>query len=147
MVVASDTRVADELAIRNLVARVAQLADMGPDLDVYATLFTEDATWEFPGSGRQDLPPVVRAGRAEIVADRQERRSTGFQGPGTNTRHVVTTLAVAVDGSDTASAQSYWLYFVNTTTAPAVGSMGHYHDTLVRTPEGWKVSRRKITVG
>ncbi|MBV8986349.1 MAG: nuclear transport factor 2 family protein, partial [Acidimicrobiia bacterium] len=37
----------DDLAVRNLVARVAQYAD-GPDVDAYVGLFTLDAVWDMP---------------------------------------------------------------------------------------------------
>ncbi len=135
---AATQQLADELAIRNLVARLAQLADMG-DLDEYVSLFTEDASWEMPGSPRR--------GHADIMAGAKERRSSQTTGPGSNTRHVISTLAVQVDGTDRASSDSYWLFYGNTTTAPAVSLMGHYHDTLRRTPEGWKLARREITFG
>ena len=97
-------RVADEMEIRNLVARLAHLADMATDLDVYLDCFTDDAVWEFPGSASENLGHSRTEGKDQIAADRRERRADGFQGPGTNTRHVNTTLAVRVDGSDTAEA-------------------------------------------
>jgi uncharacterized protein (TIGR02246 family) len=131
-------RLADELAIRNLVARLAQLADMG-DLAEYVSLFTEDASWEMPGAPRR--------GQVDIMAGAQERRSSGTTGPGSNTRHVISTLSVQTDGSDEAVSDSYWLFYRDTTTAPAVQLMGHYHDTLRRAPEGWKLARRQITFG
>ena len=46
----TDTRIADELAIRNLIARVAHLADMGVDPDEYVENFTEEADWLMPGA-------------------------------------------------------------------------------------------------
>jgi 3-phenylpropionate/cinnamic acid dioxygenase small subunit len=131
-------RLADELEIRNLVARLAQLADMG-DLNEYVSLFTEDATWEMPGAPRR--------GQADIMAGAQERRSSGTTGPGSNTRHVISTLSVQSDASDEATSDCYWLFYGNTTTVPVVQLMGHYHDTLRRTPEGWKLARRQIAFG
>lgn len=131
-------RLADELEIRNLVARLAQLADMG-DLEEYVSLFTDDAAWEMPGGPRH--------GQADIMAGAKERRAAGTTGPGSNTRHVISTVAVRADGTDTASSDSYWQFFGNTTTAPAVQLMGHYHDTLRRTPDGWKLARREISFG
>lgn len=131
-------RLADELEIRNLVARLAQLADMG-DLNEYVSLFTDDASWEMPGAPRR--------GRADIMAGAQDRRSSGTTGPGSNTRHVISTLSVRSDGSDEATSDSYWLFYGNTTTAPAVQLMGHYHDTLRRQPEGWRLARREIVFG
>ena len=131
-------RLADELEIRNLVARLAHLADMG-DLEEYVSLFTEDASWEMPGSPRR--------GHADIMAGAKERRAVGTTGPGSNTRHVISTLAVHTDGTDVASSDSYWQFFGNTTTTPAASLMGHYHDTLQRTPGGWKLARREISFG
>ena len=56
-------------------------------------------------------------------------------------------LAVHLDGADTASADSYWMYLNRTDTAPALQSMGQYHDSLVRTPDGWKLAHRQIILG
>jgi ketosteroid isomerase-like protein len=131
--------VADELAIRNIIARLAQLADMG-DLADYLTLWTEDASWEMPGA-------PARKGHADILQGAQERRASGTQGPGTATRHVVTTLAVQLGGGDTATGDSYFLYVADTTTSPRLGRIGHYHDTFRRTGGGWKMARRQITFG
>jgi hypothetical protein len=142
-----DQLVGDELAIRNLVARLAHMADMGDLESEYLPLFTDDATWEFPG-GVDAAHPAKVTGHAEILADRLQRRGDGFQGPGTNTRHVNTTLLVRVDGSDTAEAESYWLFIGDTNTgAPKLRGIGHYHDTFRRTPDGWKMSYRRISPG
>ena len=127
----------DELAVRNVIARLAQHAD-GPDVDAYIDLFTADASWEMPGAPRR--------GHAEIRAGSEERRASGGMGPGSNTRHAVTTVAVAVDG-DAAVADSYWQFWADTTTAPRVALMGTYRDDFVRTDGGWKLSRRQITFG
>jgi uncharacterized protein (TIGR02246 family) len=127
----------DELAVRNLVARVALYAD-GPDVDAYVDLFTPDAVWDMPGAPRK--------GHAEIRAGSEERRAAGQIGPGSNTRHVVSTVAVRVDG-DGAVADSYWQFYVDTSTEPRLQLMGSYHDELVRTPAGWRLSRRQIAIG
>ena len=95
-------RLVDELDIRNLVARLAQLADMG-DLNEYVSLFTEDATWEMPGAPRR--------GQVDIMAGAEDRRSSGTTGPGSNTRHVISTLSVQSDGSDEAISDCYWLFY------------------------------------
>jgi 3-phenylpropionate/cinnamic acid dioxygenase small subunit len=139
--------VRDEQEIRNLVARLAHLADMATDLDEYLDCFTDDAVWEFPGNEREQLGHSRTEGKDQIAADRRERRADGFQGPGTNTRHVNTTLAVRVDGSDTAEAESYWLFVGDTVDTPVLRAMGHYLDRFTRTPEGWKLAFRQITTG
>jgi 3-phenylpropionate/cinnamic acid dioxygenase small subunit len=138
---------ADDAAIRTLIARIAHFADWQEDLERYLDLFTDDAVWEFPGADGQGAPGARVVGRAAIRADRQERRGAGFQGPGTDTRHLVTTVAVDADGGDAATADSYWLFFGETSTAPTIRLMGRYRDRLVRTPEGWRLAHRTITVG
>ncbi|MGI8335553.1 nuclear transport factor 2 family protein [Actinomadura scrupuli] len=131
-------RIRDELEIRNVLARIARLSDMG-DLDDYAAQFTGDAHWEMPGA-----PP--KHGRAEIRAAGAARRAEGLTGPGSQTRHVVGTVTVTVDG-DQAVAESYWQFYADTATAPALRSMGHYRDTFRRTARGWRLARREITSG
>jgi 3-phenylpropionate/cinnamic acid dioxygenase small subunit len=127
----------DERQIRNIVVRLAHLADYG-DLDEYLSLFTEDAVWDLADGSVQ--------GTAAIRADRVHRREAGAQGPGTHTRHVNTTLWVEVDGSDEASAHSYFLFVQAADTSPSLALTGRYHDTLRRTPDGWKLAHRRIVL-
>lgn len=127
----------DETAVAHLIARIAQLADDG-DLATYVACFTPDARWDMPGSPRR--------GRADIVAGSEARRAAGTSGPGTQTRHVLSTMDVEVDG-DTAQAASYWQFYVNTETAPTVLAMGKYNDTFVRSAHGWQLDHRRITTG
>ena len=128
----------DELAIRNIVARIAHYSDMG-GLDDYGGQFAEDATWEMRG-----VPP--KRGRREIQQAGAVRRAEGRTGPGSQTRHIVTTVVVTLDG-DSAVAESYWQFFTHTATEPALASMGHYRDTFRRDPDGWRLVRRLITNG
>ena len=127
----------DELAIRNVVARLAILAD-GGDLEEYVGLFADDAMWEMPGAAIQ--------GRENLLAGAIERRSAGTVGPGSNTRHVITTQAVAVDG-DEALSDAYWQFWVNTATEPSIALFGTYRDRFVRTDGGWKLAHRTISYG
>jgi 3-phenylpropionate/cinnamic acid dioxygenase small subunit len=131
-------QVADELEIRSIVARVAQYADHG-DLDDYVALFSEDAHWGMPGAPRE--------GHADIRAGAEERRASGDVGPGSHSRHMITTVAVDADGSDAATADSYWLFYVDTERTPTLRLCGTYHDTFARTASGWKLARRDVTFG
>lgn len=131
-------RVASELEIRNLISRIAILADQG-DLDEYANQFTEDAVWA--------LPDAPRHGRADIRAGAQMRRAEGLTGPGSASRHVITNLSVGVDGPDNAKADSYFMFFQNTTTVPTILNMGSYRDRLVHQGGAWRLARREITFG
>ena len=127
----------DELAVRNLVARVAQFAD-GPDVDAYVSLFTPDAVWDMPGAPRQ--------GHDEIRAGSMARRAAGQIGPGSNTRHVVSTIAVRVHENH-AVADSVWQFYVDTASAPKLQLMGTYHDECRRQGQEWKLAHRQITIG
>jgi 3-phenylpropionate/cinnamic acid dioxygenase small subunit len=142
-------RVADELEIRNLVAELSQLADTASDaeLERYLDLFTEDATWVVLAQ-TEGLSPQVRSGRREILEGVRERRSAGIQGPGTSTRHAVSTLVVRFETSDRAVARCYWQYFTHTSSAaPVLALMGEYRNTFVRTPQGWRLERRELVPG
>ena len=130
-------RVADELEIRNLVARLAQLADDG-DLDDYIQLFTDDAVWD----GGAALGS--KKGHAELLAAARERRASGVSGPGTNSRHVITTSVVEVEGNR-ATGRAVFHYYVKTDGAPELALMGVYDDEFVRTERGWCLARRTIT--
>lgn len=127
----------DDAAIRNVVARLAILADEG-DLEEYVDLFTDDARWDMPGGELQ--------GRDNLLAGAIERRAAGTVGPGSNTRHVITTQAVSVDG-DEAASDSYFQFWVNTAAEPSIALFGTYQDRLVRTESGWKLAHRTISFG
>ncbi|HEY6623302.1 MAG TPA: nuclear transport factor 2 family protein [Acidimicrobiales bacterium] len=132
---------ADELEIRNLVAELAHMADMASEGDLfdYIGRFTEDARWELGGN-------EIR-GRRDILAAARQRRASGTQGPGTNSRHVITTQSVRVDGDGAATGEAYFLFVGDTDTTPQVKGIGHYRDRFLHTPEGWKLEHRIITFG
>jgi hypothetical protein len=138
-------QVADELAIGKLIARIAQLADTG-DLTDYATCFAPDAQWVLPGGSGVDLAAQTRSGIDDIVRGAQERRDAGIQGPGTHTRHVVSTTTVDVSG-DRATGRTYYRYYGQTDETPQLLTMGQYDDEFVRTGSGWVMQRRTITRG
>jgi 3-phenylpropionate/cinnamic acid dioxygenase small subunit len=142
-------RVIDELEIRNRVAELAQLADTAQDdeLDRYLALLTEDATWLVVADSEL-LGTQERKGHGEILEGVRQRRADGIQGPGTDTRHVVSTVVVTFEASDRAIGRSYWRYYERTSSnAPLLALMGEYRDTFVRTSSGWKLARRELTPG
>jgi 3-phenylpropionate/cinnamic acid dioxygenase small subunit len=139
-------RVAAELEIRNLLARLAQLADAG-ETDEYVSLLTDDVVWGMPPNPAIGLPASERHGRDEVAAGQRERIAGGHQGVGSNTMHMISTVSVSFDSDDVATVRSYFTFWGDTTTAPVVRSAGRYVDTLRRTPGGWKLARRTITFG
>jgi uncharacterized protein (TIGR02246 family) len=136
-----------ELAIRNVLARVAQLADVG-ELHDYLGLFTDDAVWVMPANDRVGLAASERRGRDEIEAGVVERRAAGLQGPGAGTMHLVTTTAVDVVGPDDARATSCFLFCATGAGGPppSVLTVGRYDDVLRRTANGWRLANRTITI-
>jgi 3-phenylpropionate/cinnamic acid dioxygenase small subunit len=135
-----------DAAIRNVLARIAQLADTG-DLDEYLTLFADDAVWAMPDNPAVGMVANEKRGHTEIRAGAEERRASGLQGPGSDSRHVLTTIAVSLDGDDRATVRSYFLFYGSTSTAPVLRTMGQYDDVLVRGANGWQLQHRVITVG
>jgi 3-phenylpropionate/cinnamic acid dioxygenase small subunit len=135
---AGAARVAAELAVRNVISRIAILADQG-GLDEYVDQFTEDGVWDFP--------PAPRRGRSDIRVGAEARRAEVVSGPGSATRHVITNVAVRVEDADHAVADSYFVFLQNTTTSPTILNMGAYHDSFVREGPVWRLARREITLG
>jgi uncharacterized protein (TIGR02246 family) len=131
-------RVVAELEIRNLISRIAILADEG-SLDEYADQFTEDSVWA--------LPTAPRHGRADIRAGAEARRSEGMTGPGSASRHVISNISVRVEGPDVAVADSYFMFLQNTLVLPTILNIGAYHDRFVRQGDAWRLARREITFG
>jgi 3-phenylpropionate/cinnamic acid dioxygenase small subunit len=131
--------------IQEALARLAHLADDGEVAD-YLDLFTEDAVWETPevaATGKADR----RAGRTDIGDGVIARRARGIQGPGSATRHVVHTIEVT-DGPDgTAASVAYWAFYTSTTGTPVLAGLGRYDDEWKLTPTGWKLARRRVTLG
>ena len=133
---APERATADELAIRNLIARLAQLADDG-DLDDYIQCFSKDAVWGGSGFGE-------KKGIEEIMAGAVERRASGTSGPGTHSRHVITTTIVTLDG-DSATARSVFHFYTQLDTTPTLQIMGVYDDEFLRGDGSWTLSRRTIS--
>ena len=133
----SGQRAADESEIRNLLNLVANLSD-GDDLDMYLSCFTKD--------GVVAMGKSERVGHDEIRAGAVERRAAGMQGPGTNTKHFVGDQVIRVEGPDNATAESYALFIGDITTSPVIRAVARYRDSFTRTAEGWKLSRREISL-
>jgi 3-phenylpropionate/cinnamic acid dioxygenase small subunit len=139
-------RVAAELEIRNVLARLAHLADTG-ETDAYVSLLTDDVVWAMPANPAIGLAASERQGHEAIATGQRERMAAGLQGPGSNAIHMVTTTSIRFDDDDTATAQSTFMFWTSTGTQPTLTSLGRYEDALRRTSAGWKLARRVITFG
>jgi len=132
--------------VQDLLARIAQLADDGT-VEEYLEHFTADAVWESQPNPVTGMAAQMRQGIALIEEGVRERRAGGVQGPGTSSRHVITTVAVSLDSETEASSTAYWLFFRDTTTAPHLAGVGRYDDTHRYEDGRWKLAHRRITVG
>lgn len=125
----------DESAIRNLIAKLAHLADDG-DLNDYIKHFSDDARW---GGGGQPM----RVGHDDIIAGATERRASGVVGPGSTARHVVSTTYIELDG-DTALGRSVFHFYIGIDAQPTLAAMGVYSDTFIKQQGQWRLKERLI---
>jgi len=141
----STHRLEDELAIRNILGAMAQLADSESDLQQYRKLFAENGSWTLlAAAGAADQDALTYVGRTQIVDGALSRRKSGGQGPGSNVMHDVSTTVVDFDDDDTARVTSYFKLFGDTHQNPRVLGMGRYFDTFIRTGTGWELSERIV---
>ena len=126
----------DRTKIRELTARYNRCFDDG-DSEGFAATFTEDGVMEVDGgftvSGRAALEQMVRNTPYGIV-------------------HVTTDATVCVDDSHAVQDTTVLvLQRPKPDAAPdertsSLFRTGRYHDELVRTPEGWRFTRRTATL-
>jgi 3-phenylpropionate/cinnamic acid dioxygenase small subunit len=135
--------VSARLDIMNLIARIAHLADEG-EVNEYLDCFTANGAWVLNSAQGLDLEPQIRRGRADLAQGVLERRESNLQGPGSHTKHDVSSISVAVVG-DSATATTYFRYYRKTDSVPELVAMGRYDDEFVRTGEGWRLTIRSIS--
>jgi len=125
--------VAAREAIRDLVARYAQLADRGRFADL-AALFTDDGVLEV-----NDRPPA--RGREAILALLTGASDTlAAASPTRLVRHHVASVVVDVASPDSATASAYFL--VVTDVGP--DHWGRYRDQLVQQAGRWLFRHRRV---
>ena len=125
----------DREQIVDLLARLAHATDEGT-LDEYAACFSEDASLALPGA-------EPTKGRDNMVASSKARRASGGVGPGSRTRHLVSTTTVQVSG-DSATSSSDVAFYGMEAAGPVVKGVLTYNDSFRRTATGWLLCERKI---
>lgn len=119
----------DRLAIHELLALHGHLVDNGA-LDRLDELFTDDVVY--------DLAPLGGAVLNGVEAIRASARELGDRNP---VAHLVTNVLVQQrDGELTACSK-----FIGVQRDGSVGS-GVYDDVLRHTADGWRISRRRVSL-
>ena len=124
--------------IRLLKARFLRLLDSKEWTD-FELLLTPDATFDFPGptGERQHMQ-----GAAEFVAMLRTNLADRV------TVHHGHMPEITFDSEDRASgvwAMEDKLWFGPDSPIEHVHGYGHYHETYVRTPEGWRIASFRLT--
>ncbi|MCB2048532.1 MAG: nuclear transport factor 2 family protein [Novosphingobium sp.] len=143
-------RLKDELEIRNLVGKLATMADLAEDLTEYFTFWTDDAVFDMrePFGKQPDDPPTAWkvSGIEALRENRKQLRDTGFQGPDTNVWHANTTLHITLNDETNAEAESYWVLYGSKDKVEVL-RIGHYHDKFRKEDGRWKMAYRTVTPG
>ena len=135
----SDDR--DELV--ELLARYVSIPDTKGWDELPPTVFTDPITWDF--ESMSGVAPTTLP-RAELI-DRLRVALTGFE----TTHHVATSPRITIDG-DRAHIRAHlraehWLapHLVPEASENCWLLVGFYDDEAVRTAEGWRIERVKLT--
>ena len=118
----------DRAAVNDLINRHGHLVDHG-EFDRLGELFTDDATYDVTDLGGGVLTGTAAMATAALALG--DRNPVG---------HHVTNIVVSEVGDDEATA---WSKGFGVTADGRVGSVT-YEDTVVRTPAGWRISRRVV---
>jgi len=117
------------------------------DRSFIINLLDDDIVWTMPDSPHIGLAGSERTGRAAIAAGARDRLAAGVQGPESHTMHTVSTVSVVFESDDIGVAESSFVFWGDTTSAPVARSIGRYRDTFRHTDDGWKLARRTVTFG
>ena len=125
----------DRAAIIAVLNRYAQACDTR-DWKLFEQVFTPDVIGDY-GAGYE------RPDRASIIASVQSH--LGGCGP---TQHLLGNYDVEVDGDQATSSCRVRAYHCGTgdETGLFYECFGRYDDRLLRTPEGWRITHRRMRV-
>lgn len=124
----------DTQEIVDLTIAYGWLLDHGPRERLHE-VFTDDAVANYGGQESHGLEAIIAKVESAL-------------GPLSVSQHIVTNQQVQLDG-DRATARCY-LHAQHTLRGTEGGDnfvmAGRYEDELVRTPKGWRISFRKLTI-
>jgi uncharacterized protein (TIGR02246 family) len=127
-------RLEDLQEITQLLIDYGELLDLR-DLDSFAQLWAEDAEFLMSTGRSARGREAIRDMLADVMA-RNPRSAM----------HMETNPRVRVDGDRATSTIMYAVAFTQEDGMARVTMLGHHHDELVRTVEGWRIKRRRNVV-
>ena len=122
----------DIAEIEQLYARYSQGLDF-QDEELYLSAWADDAVFT---TGAGEVWDGKEALRQRF---RQGGRPEG--GEGVTTTHNNTSILIA-GTEEGAKGRGYWIVLDTSEQQPRMVMAGHYFDTFVRTPEGWRIKTR-----
>lgn len=137
------TDATDREELVELLARYASIADTRDFEELPRTVFTDRVVWDFESTGAG--PPV------EMERDAFMQELEAFFADWQATHHAITNHRIDIDG-DVAAIRAHvhaehWL--PPEVVAPPHNRwlvIGFYDDEAVRTPDGWRLSKVRLTV-
>ena len=129
----------DRAEIIDTVIRYATGIDMR-DWEAYRSCFTDEADFDFTSWAGGEPMRLTSDQWTEQV----RRALRGFK----STQHISTNHVITING-DEATCVSYVQaqHYLPTESGSNLCTVGGYHtNTLVRTPQGWKICKCKVTV-
>lgn len=123
----------DRMAIHDTIVRGCTAIDrLRPDL--FDQVFTPDAVIDYSPIWGPDSYPAFRQWSKQWV----DGASQDFAG----WRHLLTNMTVEIDGDSASVATDYYNPLIGKDQS-VIHSYASFHDTLVRTPQGWRIAHRK----
>ncbi|TVV74717.1 nuclear transport factor 2 family protein [Sphingomonas solaris] len=130
----SAERIADRIAIGEVKARYCRLLDT-KQWEQWAALFTDDLVLDTSQAGG----PAPIEGRGAAVASVRQFLETA------RTAHQIHAPEIRFDGADRAEAIFAMQDRVIFEGGPSLTGYGHYTETYVRSEDGWKIARTRLT--
>ncbi len=124
---------ADRIAIQDVLVRYTHALDYG-DIDRMPELWTPDCHFQ------ADQPELDLRGIDELIGFFRRTVSTL-----PDVRHVVSNIYAEAAGSKRAIQRAY-LQIVDFRNQKLIAG-GRYQDELVKTPQGWRIEKRRFIAG
>jgi len=129
----------DRVQILDLISAYSHTYD-SRDVESFIGLFTDDAVWEYYGSGGTKL--LFRFNRQELRAA-VTKRLEGLKTRGIQSRHYQTnTLLTPVAAGKVEATTIFNITWQVPDERPALVTTGIFRDVVVKTAAGWRFARR-----